>query len=513
MNCKRKTIDVAVLGCAAILLCVAKNSAGQKETAAPVGMFDGSADVGTVSHPGSVEYDAAKQTYTIAGSGENMWFEKDAFQFAWKKKMTGDVTLEADISFLGKGVNEHRKAVLMIRQSLDADSPYADVALHGSGLTSLQYRGERGAITHEIQSNVSAPKRLKIEKRGAYFSMWLAEEGGEFHLASGSVRIRLKEPFYVGMGVCSHDKDVTEKATFSNVAVKTLASAPAAESTLYSTLEIITVASLDRRVVYVAPEKFEAPNWMPDGKNLLFNRNGRIERIPVGGGTPVALDTGFATRCNNDHLISPDGRQLGISDNSQEDHKSLVYIVPLQGGEPRRITHKSPSYLHGWSPDGNTLAFVGERNGEFDIYVIPAAGGEETRLTTAKGLDDGPEYTPDGKYIYFNSERTGHMQIWRMRSDGNEQEQVTFGEENDWFPHVSPGGQWMVFLTYDKTVTGHPENKDVMLRMMSLKDKKISVVAELFGGQGTMNVPSWSADGKQFAFVSYQLAPRESEKR
>jgi Tol biopolymer transport system component len=250
---------------------------------------------------------------------------------------------------------------------------------------------------------------------------------------------------------------------------------------------------------------------MPVGRALLFNRNGHIEKIAVTGGTTEVLDTGFATRCNNDHLISPDGTQLGISDNSQENHQSLVYIVPIGGGPPRRITQESPSYLHGWSPDGKTLAFVGERNGDFDIYAIPAAGGAETRLTAAKGLDDGPEYTRDGQYIYFNSERTGHMQIWRMRADGSEQEQVTFGQENDWFPHISPNGEWMVFLTYDKSVSGHPENKDVMLRLMSLKDRKITVLAKLFGGQGTMNVPSWSPDGSQLVFVSYQLVPKEDE--
>jgi len=498
---------------AAVCVFAAGNGARAQQsgaaTAAPVGIFESHGDVGTVLHSGSVEYDAAKRSYTIAGSGENMWLGSDAFQFVWKK-MSGDVTLAADISFLGKGVNEHRKAVLMIRQSFDADSPYADVALHGSGLTSLQFREEKGAATHEIQANVSAPKRLRIEKRGAYFSLWRADEKGEFHLASGSTRIALKEPFYVGIGVCSHDKDVVEKAVFTNVELKAAAPASAAASTLYSTLEIITVASTDRRAIYVAPERFEAPNWMPDGKNLLFNRKGRIEKIPATGGTPQVLDTGFAVRCNNDHGISPDGTQLVISDNSQEDHESLVYIVPIGGGTPRRITQKSPSYWHGWSPDGTTLAFVGERNGDFDIYAIPTAGGEEKQLTTAKGLDDGPEYSPDGKYIYFNSERTGHMQIWRMRADGSEQEQITFGEENDWFPHISPDGQQMVFLTYDASVKGHPENKDVMLRMMTLKDKKITVLAKLFGGQGTMNVPSWSPDGKQFAFVSYQLAPKES---
>jgi Tol biopolymer transport system component len=173
------------------------------------------------------------------------------------------------------------------------------------------------------------------------------------------------------------------------------------------------------------------------------------------------------------------------------------------------MTQTGPSYWHGWSSDGKTLAFVGQRNGEFDIYTVPATGGEETRLTTAKGLDDGPEYSPDGQYIYFNSERTGHMQIWRMHPDGSAQEQVFADDYNNWFPHISPDGKWMVFLTYEKNVTGHPENKDVMLRLMSLEDKKIAVLAKLFGGQGTMNVPSWSPDSKSVAFVSYQLVRTE----
>jgi TolB protein len=482
---------------------------------AQIGIFEGRGDVGTVLHQGAAEYDAGKGSYTITASGENMWLSKDAFQFVWKK-MSGDMTLTADISFVGKSAQEHRKAVLMVRQSLDADSSYADVTLHGNGMTALQYRDEKGALTHEVQAVTWSPKRLRIEKHGAYFSMWLAYEDGVFRLAGGSARLEFKEPLYVGIGLCSHDKDAVEKAVFTNVELKAPAPATAAATTpatagrLYSMLEVITVASMDRTAIYVAPERFEAPNWMPDGRNLLFNRNGRIEKIPATGGTPQVLDTGFATRCNNDHGISPDGAQLVISDNSQEEHRSLVYMVPIGGGIPRRITQKSPSYWHGWSPDGKTLAFVGERNGDFDIYTIPAAGGEEQQLTTAKGLDDGPEYSPDGKYIYFNSERTGHMQIWRMRADGSQQEQITFGEENDWFPHLSPDGELMVFVTFDPSVKGHPENKDVMLRMMSLKDKKITVLAKLFGGQGTMNVPSWSPDGKQFAFVSYELLLRES---
>ena len=477
-----------------------------ESTAAQLGPFQDHGDIGTVLHSGSVTYDPGKRTFTLAGSGENMWFASDAFHFVWQK-VSGDVSLTANVSFLGTGGNEHRKAVLMLRKSLDSDSAYADLALHGNGLTSLQYRHAKGALTHEIQSNISAPARLRIEKRGQYVYMWLAAADEDLHMAGGSARVPLEGSFYVGIGVCSHDKNVVEKAVFSNLEVTTLADASGPQPKLYSTLETITIASADRRVVYVAPEKFEAPNWTHDGASLLFNRNGRIERIPVTGGRPVVIDTGFATRCNNDHGISPDSKWLAITDQSQDDDRSLVYIVPFQGGTPRRLTQKSPSYWHGWSPDGKTLAFVGERDGDFDIYTIPFAGGEETRLTTAKGLDDGPEYSPDGRFIYFNSERAGSMQIWRMNADGSAQVQITNDDFNNWFPHISPDGQWMVILTYDKSVTGHPENKDVMLRLMSLRDHKITVLAKLFGGQGTINVPSWSPDSTQLAFVSYQLIP------
>jgi TolB protein len=467
-----------------------------------VGIFDGHQDVGTVLHPGSVNYDTTAKAYTVSGSGENMWFTNDAFQFVWKKISASDASIAADISFVGQGVNPHRKAVLVMRQTLDADSVYADVAVHGSGLTSLQYRDEKGGTTHEIQANVSAPQRVWLVKKSDYVYVEFASKGGDAQFAGGSMWLPLTGTFYVGIGVCSHDKDVMEKAVFSDLDLSL--SPPAAATKIYSTLETIAIASTDRHVEYVEPERFEAPNWTRDGTAFIFNRGGRIMRLPVGANAPETIDTGFAIHCNNDHGISPDGKTLVVSDQS-EDSKSRVYVLPVTGGRPRRITENAPSYWHGWSPDGNTLAFVGQRNDEFDIYTISTAGGEEKRLTTAKGLDDGPEYSPDGQYIYFNSERTGHMQIWRMRADGSQQEQVFTDDLNNWFPHISPDGKWMVFLTYDSSVTGHPENKDVMLRLISLADGKITVLAKLFGGQGTINVPSWSPDSTRLAFVSYQM--------
>jgi len=510
-----------------------------------VGVFENHADVGTVLHPGSTTFDPAKNSYTVRGSGENMWATADAFQFAWKK-MSGDVEITADVQFTNLTGNEHKKAVLMLRQSLDADSVYADVALHASGLTSLQYREEKGATTSEIESRVnnrvsivpvdSKPlepeyqvpfatnltlAHLGLTRRGNFIYVSLGEAahlGAALqHYDGESIPIPLTGDFYVGIGVCSHDNNVVEEATFSNVEIKQLTASTAAP-VLYSNLETVTVETTIRHVIYSAQGRFEAPNWSRDGSYFLFNRNGHIEELPATGGKPEILNTGFADRVNNDHGISPDATQLAISDNSQPTisptgegtHDSLVYVLPITGGTPRRLTKDAPSYWHGWSPDGKTLAFVGQRNGDFDIYTIPVAGGEETRITTAKGLDDGPEYSPDGQYIYFNSERTGHMQIWRMHPDGSAQEQVFSDDYNNWFPHISPDGKWMVFLTYDRDVTGHPENKDVMLRLMSLSDKKITVLAKLFGGQGTINVPSWAPDSKSLAFVSYQFIDGET---
>jgi Tol biopolymer transport system component len=468
-----------------------------------LGIFLHQSDIGNVARPGSVNFDPAKSEYLIAGGGENMWFTNDAFHFVWKK-VSGDFMLTADVKFIGTGGNPHRKACLLVRQSLKPGSVYADVALHGSGLTALQYRDTPNGPTHEIQSNISAPARMRIEKRGDYISMRLAAAGEDLKPAGGYLRIPFKGKFYVGLGVCAHDKKAIEQAVFSNVELKPVSTPANAQPVLESTLEMVAVASTDRSVVYRMRDHFEAPNWSRDGKIFLFNGNGRIYKLPVTGGTPELLDTGSQIHCNNDHGISPDGTQLAISDQTK-DGKSRIYILPVSGGTPRLVTPLAPSYWHGWSPDGKMLAYCAERNGQFGISTIPVDGGEETRLTTAPGLDDGPDYSPDGKYIYFNSDRTGKMQIWRMEPDGSEQEQITSDDYNNWFAHPSPNGQWMVFLSYAKDVTGHPPNKDVLIRLMSLSDRKIQVLAKLFGGQGTINVPSWSPDSQNVAFVSYQM--------
>ncbi|HTL57387.1 MAG TPA: hypothetical protein VL361_17010 [Candidatus Limnocylindrales bacterium] len=482
--------------------------------AAELGSFEGQTDVGSVGKPGSTAFDNAAGSYRITGGGENMWFTNDAFHFVWKR-MSGDFALQAAVEFLGTGGNAHRKACLMVRQTLDSDSAYIDVAVHGDGLTSLQFRDSPGGLTHEIQANVKGPKPVGLQRQGEVFFMTLPEAGGnssggnvsQFGPAGPFKRLRFADPVYVGLAVCAHDNKVSEQAVFSNVELRVADIAAAPKPAVHCALEIVPIGSKDRRVVYHSWDLIEAPNWSRDGQLLLFNSKGRIYRVPPAGGKPELIDTTFANRCNNDHGLSPDGTQLAISDQARGG-KSIIYILPVSGGEPHQVTELAPSYWHGWSPDGSTLAFCGERNGEFDIYTVPAGGGPEMRLTTAKGLDDGPDYSPDGQFIYFNSERSGTMQIWRMKSDGSEQQQITSDDFNNWFPHPSPDGKWIVMLSYDKEVTGHPANKPVRLRLMPVAGGPIQELARLFGGQGTINVPSWSPDSKQVAFVSYELIAR-----
>lgn len=486
-------------------LVVALPTAHAAEGSPPLGLFEQHADVGLVQHAGAASFEAATRTFTVTGGGANMWSTNDAFHFVWKQ-LSGDAALTADVKFAGTGGNAHRKACLLIRQGLEPDAAYADAALHGDGLTSLQCRAGRGGVTHEIQANLTNPATLRIERYGDEVFLSVARVGELLQSAGGSFKLKLKDPVYVGLGVCAHDDTRVETAAFSNVKLESHPHVPTTNFVLESTLEVVPIASKDRRAIYCVPDHLEAPNWSHDGKHFLFNAHGHIYRLPVTGGTPELVDTGLATRCNNDHGLSPDGTELAISDQSQ-DGKSRIYIVPAAGGTPRRVTELGPSYWHGWSPDGKTLAYCGERNGEFDVYTIPVGGGAETRLTTAPGLDDGPEYSPDGSWIYFNSERSGLMQIWRMHPDGSGQEQVTHDTLNNWFAHPSPDGKWIVLLSYAADVKGHPENQGVQLRLMPVNGGEIQLLAELFGGQGTINVPSWSPDSRQVAFVSYRRAP------
>jgi TolB protein len=472
-------------------------------TAGDLRGFEGRTDVGRVHLPGSAQYDSAGDVYRITGSGENMWGSSDAFFFLWRK-VNGDVTMKTTVGWAGEGKNPHRKAGWMLRAGLQPDAPYVDIVQHGDGLVSLQCRKVKSGKTSEIQFPLRGAATFVLERHGEQTSASVISRDGSEH-PIGTITIQLEGDLYAGLAVCSHDSTVSEEALFSDVRFNETARVADDKRVIESTLEVLDISSGVRTIVRRAKEHFEAPNWSRDGKQLYYNSGGKLFTLPVEGGTPTPLPTRFADKCNNDHGLSPNGKELAISHHGKGG-KSLIYVLPSTGGEPRQVTSLGPSYWHGWSPDGKTLAYCAERNGEFDVYTIPVSGGEEKRLTTATGLDDGPDYAPDGKYIYFNSVRTGQMKIWRMNADGSEQRQFTpNGDFGDWFAHPAPDGKWIVFLSYDKSVEGHPANKDVVLRIMPASGGEPKIVVTLFGGQGTINVPSWSPDSRKFAFVSYGL--------
>jgi TolB protein len=474
-----------------------------------LGEFDGHGDVGSPKIAGSAAYNPISQEYLLSAAGVNMWAARDEFHFVWKR-MTGDFILQARVQFLGKGVEAHRKAGLIVRSTQDADAAYVDGIVHGDGLTSLQFRRTKGAITEERPSPIKGADVIQVERKGNTYTLSAAKFGDPF-TNTELPDVNLGDDVFVGLAVCSHNADVTERAVFSDVRIIR----PAKDGFvpyrdyLGSVLEVLEVETGRRRIVHRSEQPFEAPNWTRDGGALIYNTSGRSEgrgrlyRFDLATRQPAIIDTGSSNRNNNDHVLSFDGTMLGISDQSAG--QSAVYTLPIAGGSPKRITPLTPSYLHGWSPDGKSLVYTGGRSKEYDIYSIAADGsGAEVRLTDVKGLDDGPEFTPDGRFIYFNSVRSGTMQIWRMKPDGKDPEQITDDGFNNWFPHISPDGQWIAFISFPKEVdpSDHPYYKRVYLRLMPVAGGAPKVIAYVYGGQGTINVPSWSPDSRMLAFVS-----------
>ena len=470
-----------------------------------LGIFDGHGDVGKNVKPGSATYIPETQQYVVSGAGYNVWLDHDEFQFVWKK-MTGDFVLSTRAEFLGTWVDYHRKVGWMVRTSLDSNSAHVNAVEHGDGLTSLQFRRTTGAQTEEHKLKMTKANILQLERKGNTYIMRAAIYGQTYTIDS-ITDINLGNDVYVGLFVGSHNADVVETGVFSNVRISVPAPATLVPYKQYlgSNLELLDVASGKREIIYTAPNSIQAPNWLPDGKTLLYNSEGSIYTFDLASRKPQLLNTGDVKNNNNDHVISFDGTMLGLSSGVEKLGGSISYTVPITGGTPKQITPIGPSYTHGWSPDGQSIVFTGQRNKEFDIYKVPAKGGKEVRLTTAPGLDDGPEYTPDGKYIYFNSVRSGLMQIWRMKADGSEQEQVTHDSLDNWFPHISPDGKMIAFISFLPTEVkpdDHPFYKHVYLRLMPINGGEPKVIAYVYGGQGTMNTPSWSPDSKRIAFIS-----------
>jgi Tol biopolymer transport system component len=490
----------------------------------PVGIFENHADIGNPKIAGSASYDDATQTYDISGAGYNIWFNRDEFHYLYKK-ISGDFILTADFEFTGDTTRSegHRKIGWMIRESADADALSMNACKHLDGLTVLQWRALKGAFMRDPEDELFLPKKggqtIQLERIGKKITMRIAHPGEPLQSAASFDMPDLRDSVLVGLYICSHDSNTLARARVWNVRIdrpifSEYSSNPHVvnrepRDVLGCRLEILNPATGARRVIRESPGRFEAPNWMPDGKKLLFNENGSLYTIPIDGGTPEKLNTGAIAHNNNDHVISFDGKMIGISSHREgmPGGGSTVYTLPLTGGEPTQITENTPSYLHGWSPDGKDIVIVAQRGGSriYNLYKVSLKDHKETALTSnTSGHVDGPEYAPDGKYIYYNANPTGTMQVWRMKPDGSGKEQITFDQYNNWFPHLSPDGKWIAFISFlpDIDPSGHPPYKRVMLRLMPAAGGAPRVIAYLYGGQGTINVPSWSPDSKFLAFVS-----------
>jgi TolB protein len=491
----------------------------------PVGIFENHQDIGNPKKSGSAKYDQATQAYYISGAGSNIWFNRDEFHFVYKK-MKGDFVLTADFDFTGDTLSAvgHRKIGWMIRGSVDEGSASANACKHIDGLVVLQWRPFTGMFMRDPEEERFYPKKggqtIQLERIGKTITMRIAHPGEPLQIVGSYQTETLEGEVLAGIYICSHDSNTVASAKVWNVRIDKpvihdytsnphAVAAPVTE-TFGSRLEILDIADGQRKVIRETPTKFEAPNWMPDGKKLLYNEGGSLYTIPVEGGDPVKLNTGSVSANNNDHAISFDGKMLAISSHRQglPGGGSTVYVLPLSGGEPKLITQNTPSYLHGWNPNGREVAIVAKRNGSnvYNLYKVSLSDEKETPLTSnITGHVDGPEYSPDGKYIYYNANVSGTMQIWRMKSDGSAKEQLTFDEYHNWFPHISPDGRWMVFISFPMDIdpNAHPAYKQVMLRLMSLASPGgPKVIANLYGGQGTLNAPSWSPDSRRLAFVS-----------
>ena len=279
--------------------------------------------------------------------------------------------------------------------------------------------------------------------------------------------------------------------------------------TVISSLYVYDMATGQSNLITRELRHFEAPNWSRDGKYFLINAYGKLEKMSMTGDRIGYFNTGKVQDCNNDHGFSFDGKNLFISSGkpSIKEHSSFIFKVPAVGGEPVQLTPTSPSYWHGISPDGKTMVYCAARNGNYDVFSMSTDGGEEKRLTTTEGLDDGPEYSPDGQYIYINSFRTGHMQIWRMYPDGTNPEQMTFDNKSNWFAHINPNNKVATIISYDEDqAQTHPFGRQVRIRLLDLQTKQIKdLTGPFYGGQGTINVPSWNPEGTKFAYVKYEL--------
>ena len=489
-------------------------------------------DIGAVTVAGSAG--AADGVFTLKGTLD-IWGTNDGFHFAWQP-VQGDVVLVARVTGMDNpGKVDHAKASLCLRESLDGGSRCVTQCITPVDGTQFTYRATTNEKAVRIYPDAVTPKPsvpkgafpcwLKLVRRGNEFSGYESLDG-ETWLLTGTIKLDLKADAFIGIASSSHTKDTLTTSVFDHVKLSKPgvgAGMQRAKNRL-SQLTTIGIDGSDKRVIYETHDGIEAPNWSPDGKWLVINSHGALLLIPADGSAkPEVISIGDVKGANNDHVLSPDGKTIYFSASGH------IYAVPFAGGQPRRISNDQPPerqfkyYLHGVSPDEKTLAYAGveiengDPWGRIDLFTIPAAGGPDARLTNTPAPDDGPEYSSDGQWIYFNSELNakipGHAQCYRMKPDGTGIEQLTHDDRVNWFPHISPDGKWVVYISFPPGTVKHPADKDVILRRMKPDGSGQTDIIAFNGGQGTINVNSWSPDSKRFAFVAYPMVGDGEAKR
>lgn len=479
-----------------------------------VGIFAGQSDVGSMSPPGTAAYDSLADRYTLSSAGANTWYHVDNFHYAWIKT-SGDWTLTADLAFpppvYRHEPNPHRKGILMFRQSLDPGSAYAALAVHGSGMAALQYRRERGANTEDIEINGDLPKSIRIEKRGDLFTAFLSFNGEPLQPAGASARLRLKSPFYVGLGALSHDVDTTDVAQFSHLTLQRPGGVNGERALIRSSLETIQIEDQYRRAILVrsVPATMQSVNWIAGGKSLYVEEGGSLQRIvysdPPAGADAQPVSVGNLVDCSANYGMSPDGQWLAVSCAETKRGVRQIFLLPGGGGEAvHALTQGAQSsFFHAWSADSRIIAFTRGSASKADIFTIAATGGAESRLTRDT-LNDGPDFSPDGKFIYFDSSRSGTTQLWRMHPDGSAPEQITDDELLNSSPHVSPDGKHLAFLSQPRNARSRLG--DASLRIMAFDDGLIRTLVDFQGDRASFAMYSWG-DANHLAFISYQRVP------
>lgn len=473
-----------------------------------IGQFDRLLNIGASQIAGTVSFNDILQTYTISHASPGSVSEESNFYYLWTT-IQGDFILRAEAIFSGNGKNDNYSVGWLVKNDLRENSEFVKGLIRQNGDKGLEIKTTLTNNPENILLKEDFSTIIQLERKGDKFILSTSKFGEELKYIETEGDF-INNEAYIGLFLSPGNFNTHGEVSFRNVRIIKPVDPDYQPYRDYigSNLEVMDIETGHRKILYQSTHSIQAPNWSLDGKNLIYNSKGLLYEYSLYQNSIMPLNTGFANRNNNDHVISFDGKLLGIShhNNDDEGNSSLYYMSINGSNKPIKVTKDGvgASYLHGWSPDNKKMVFTGNRKEKYDIYSVDLETGLETQLTDESTLDDGPEYSPDGRYIFFNSSRSGKMQLWRMDPDGKNQVQLTFDEYNNWFPHISPDMKWIVYISFPKDINPneHPFYKHCMIKLMPYEGGDSIVLADIYGGQGTINVPSWSPDSKKIAFVS-----------